>query len=148
MGATTPSAIFTRVRTAVHKAHSHARLLVRPCGLRPVLAGAGGLRPFGLLQHVASDRRGVCRSRWPGPRADAAAAAIAGRGNRDDPWFLGEHPGKRDLRTRQVLARGDFPDEVDQRLVGRRILTVHLLVKDTPCAPPHRLPRNLKKTIG
>src|SRR5690348_4069446 len=38
-------------------------------------------------------------------------------GNRHDPRFLREQPGKRDLRRRRLLAFGDLSNEVDERLI-------------------------------
>ena len=61
---------------------AHARLLVRPCGLRPVLAGTGGLRRSVVFCFAEASRADLFRERFPasGPTRKSAGAAQLGTG--------------------------------------------------------------------
>ena len=61
---------------------AHARLLVRPCGLRPVLAGTGGLRRSVVFCFAEASRADLFRERFPasGSTRKSAGAAQLGTG--------------------------------------------------------------------
>jgi hypothetical protein len=63
--------------------------------------------------------------------------ALCSAGNRHDPWFLREQPGKRDLGRRRVLTITDVtqhlacPGRLSSRCVAPTILKPNLVAVDT-----------------